>query len=119
MVVRISAQGEAGMVARPGSLRETATAMETAADAEAEAEASGFFFSRGRGAQAGFDAIFEAWLGEETVLKVGGGGWRGRGRARECCERALELLRMPRMELRVLLFAGWRSSSEVLLFRGE
>ena len=37
MAVRISAQGEAGMVARPGSLRKTAT--ETAA----EAEASGFF----------------------------------------------------------------------------
>ena len=25
----------------------------------------------------------------------------------------------PRMELRVLVFAGWRSSSEVLVFRGE
>lgn len=73
MVVRISARGEAGMVARPGLLRKTAT--ETAA----EAEASGFFF-RGRGAQAGFDAGFEAWLGEGTgVEEVGGGGLGGEG----------------------------------------
>jgi hypothetical protein len=77
MVVRISAQGEVGMVARPRSLRKTATATETAA--EAEAEASGFFF-RWRGTQAGFDAGFEAWLGEETgVEEVGGGDWGGEG----------------------------------------
>lgn len=47
-----------------------------------EAEASGVFF-RGRGAQAGFDAGFEAWLGEETgVEEVGGGDWGERARLR-------------------------------------
>lgn len=112
MAVRISAQGEVGMVARLGSLRKMAT--ETAA----EAEASGVFF-RGRGAQAGFDAGFEAWPGEETsVEEVGGGDWGGEG-ALVSVARGLWSLRMPWMELRVLLFAGWRSSSEVWFFTGN
>lgn len=89
-------------------MRKTATATGTAA----ETKVSGVFF-RGRGAQAGFDVGFEVWLGEETG---------GRGRAREFCEGgfgALELLRVLRMELRVLLFMGWRSSSEGSVFAGN
>lgn len=51
-----------------------------ATETAAEVDASGGFFSRGRGAQAGFDAGFEAWPGEETgVEDVVGGGWGGEG----------------------------------------
>ena len=69
MAVRISAQGEAGMVARPGSLRKTAT--ETAA----EAEASGFF-----SAAAGRRPASMLALKRGQVRRRGLGGGRARSR---------------------------------------
>lgn len=106
MAVQISVRGEAGMVAGPGSLRKTA------------AEVSGGVSAVAGRRPASMLALKRGQV-RRRVLRRSEAGDGGRGRACECCEGALELLRMPRMELRVLLFAGWRSSSEVLVFRGE